>query len=358
MPAERTRVVGLLADPGFATELADQLAAELPEVLDRRGGDGFRWRFEVVSEPLALDPDNNLRLVETARDWRPRRGWDLMVCLTDLPRRIGTRPVIADLDRRHGVALISLPGAGWLCARTRVREVLVMVLGELADVARLPALASGKGRLSSLRRVDSPTEGVDISLVLVGLRGRLRLMAGMVRDNRPWRLVPSLSTSLAAAAATGAFGVFYSTIWSMADALTVVRLAMVSVFAIAVMVTWIILHHGLWERGRPWREAALYNGVTVLTLLIGVACMYVVLFGLTALAAMVVIADDYLASQLRHPVGLGDYTRLAWLASSLGTVAGALGSSLESEDAVLAATYGVRERRRRVRRRAEEDRSG
>jgi hypothetical protein len=45
----------------------------------------------------------------------------------------------------------------------------------------------------------------------------------------------------------------------------------------------------------------------------------------------------------RHPVGAGEYLRLAWLASSLATVGGALGSGLESDAVVRTATYGSRE---------------
>jgi hypothetical protein len=42
-----------------------------------------------------------------------------------------------------------------------------------------------------------------------------------------------------------------------------------------------------------------------------------------------------------------------WLTSSVGIVAGALGSSLESEEAVRRATYSARERDRRALYRAE-----
>jgi|AmaraimetP72IA01_FD_contig_51_3234917_length_584_multi_3_in_0_out_0_2 hypothetical protein len=35
--------------------------------------------------------------------------WDAVVYLTDLPRRSGTQPVMADLSISHAAALISLP---------------------------------------------------------------------------------------------------------------------------------------------------------------------------------------------------------------------------------------------------------
>jgi anti-sigma factor RsiW len=47
--------------------------------------------------------------------------------------------------------------------------------------------------------------------------------------------------------------------------------------------------------------------------------------------------------------GLSDHLRLAWLATAFGTVAGALGSGLDSDAAVEAATYSEDERRARSR---------
>jgi crotonobetainyl-CoA:carnitine CoA-transferase CaiB-like acyl-CoA transferase len=46
----------------------------------------------------------------------------------------------------------------------------------------------------------------------------------------------------------------------------------------------------------------------------------------------VFVPGAYFQSTLRHPVGPGNY--LAWMATSLATVAGALGASLEHEDTV------------------------
>ena len=61
---------------------------------------------------------------------------------------------------------------------------------------------------------------------------------------------------------------------------------------------------------------------------------------------MVFVPGNYLQSTLRHPTGPGDYLILAWMATSLATVAGALGASLEHEDTVRQAAYGYRQRRR------------
>ena len=63
--------------------------------------------------------------------------------------------------------------------------------------------------------------------------------------------------------------------------------------------------------------------------------------------ALTLIDPDYFATILHRPASFPDYLKLVWAGSSVGIVAGALGSSLESEEAVRDATYGRRERERR-----------
>ncbi|MBW0090861.1 hypothetical protein I4I73_32810 [Pseudonocardia sp. KRD-184] len=76
-------------------------------------------------------------------------------------------------------------------------------------------------------------------------------------------------------------------------------------------------------------------------------CLYAGLFVVIALAEHFLIPPGYFESNLGHPVGLGDYLTLAWFATSLALVAGALGSGFENEDDVRQAAYGFRERERR-----------
>lgn len=77
--------------------------------------------------------------------------------------------------------------------------------------------------------------------------------------------------------------------------------------------------------------------------------MYVLLFTVVLLGSLIIVPPDYLESVLAHPASWRDYTELALLASSLGTFAGALGSSFESDRAVRSAMYGKREQERHAR---------
>ncbi|SFS81424.1 hypothetical protein [Saccharopolyspora flava] len=143
---------------------------------------------------------------------------------------------------------------------------------------------------------------------------------------------------------------FYSNIWQLADAFSGWRLMLVNVLAVLAMIAWLIIDNSLWERpsDRQLREeAALYNVATALTISIGVLCMYALLFVVTLISALVVIPPDYLTSTLKHPSGFGEFAIVAWLSASMGTIAGALGSGLASEDAVRQAAYSKREQERR-----------
>ena len=170
-------------------------------------------------------------------------------------------------------------------------------------------------------------------------------VVGMVLANRPWRLVRDLEFALAAALATAAYAVVTNTIWPLADTMGPVRLTAVAILAIAILVTWLVVAHGLWERpsGQADSERVrLANKVTVASLVIGVACFYAALFVVVTAAALIVIDSGFMEKTLGHSVGFGSYLTIAWVAASLATVAGAVGSGVETDDSVREALYGYR----------------
>lgn len=345
----------MLADPGTPAELAPRLADELPGLLAGQqdgGRDGDRdWDVRVEVERLPPQSPGHRRLLDAVGPRMREEGWDLAVCLTDAPLHGPDAPLAGELLGAEGVVVVSIPAFGGVAVPRRVRGVVAELVGAAGSPAedredredrRTTAL------VGPFRRV-VPADEPD-NLYVLASRGRLRLLSGMVRANRPWRLAPSLSGALAAALATGAYVVVTSSIWQLADQLEPVKLAIAMVFALAAMVTWLVVAHHLWERpsGTVTREEArLYNASTVLTLALGVGCLYGGLFVVVALAEHFLIDPEYFESTLGHPVGLGDYLGLAWFASSLALVAGALGSGFENEEDVHKAAYGFRERERR-----------
>ncbi|HET9142957.1 hypothetical protein [Actinophytocola sp.] len=362
-------VVGVLADEGLPEQVMATIADDLPGAFATRVSGATRWRVEHQVEQLPLDEDGDIPMRTLSQRHRQDRGWDLLVLVTDLPRRAGTKPIVAGIDVEHGVAMISLPALGAVLVRHRARVLLIRVVRQLVS----PRLGidgdhGRRGALARLREVLAPTQRMSgghrsavTHLALVGLRGQLRLLAGMVRDNRPWRLVPHLAGATAAAAGTAAYGVITSSFWRLADALAPLRLAGITVVTVLIMTVWLMMYNHLWDRpseAAERRKALMYNVSTATTLAFGVACMYGILFVLALIAALVVIDSGYFAQTLGHPVGLGSYLNLVWLCSSVGIVAGALGSSLEDEETVRKATYSRRERERQERnRRKRKDRT-
>lgn len=349
----RALTVGLMADPGLPETVARAVARDLARELGRVVDADARWNVEVSRETLPLTREGDIPLLEHAAVLRNRRGWDVVVYLTDLLRSHDGDPMLCEVSSEAGAALVSLPALGVARLRGRVRALLVTLIRAVLDGTRDHPSEDAVGRSvgrHGLRRVP-PAGSEDASyIVLPGAPNRVRLLSGMVRSNRPGRLLPALSSSIAAAAATGAFGIFYATIWSMADALSTIRLATISAVVVSALSTWLIVHSGLWNRPRrapDRRRARLDNAATVITVWLSVALMYLVLWaGLFAVGVAVVDAG-YLHSQLGRPVSLLDYVRLSWLAASLGTLAGALGSNFDSDEAIREATYSKREHQRR-----------
>jgi hypothetical protein len=174
------------ADPDLPAELAEQLAGELPELLAGRLDDQVSWQIRVGCERFDLADEE--RIMGVARESRAREGWDLVVCLTDLPRRSGLRPILAEASLTDRVALASLPALGARRLYRRVRELVVGLVEELDQDCLAPP-HGGRERpsarrprlVTSVRRVVTADTGANVRFLLPGARGQVRLLAGMVR---------------------------------------------------------------------------------------------------------------------------------------------------------------------------------
>ena len=105
-------VLGIVGDPGAAFSLARELAdTELHCELDQRLP-GARWCVEVMEHRLVQPPATDAQIVKAARKMLLEKGWDVVICLTDLPLHVDQRPVVAHANPVRNVAIVSVPALG------------------------------------------------------------------------------------------------------------------------------------------------------------------------------------------------------------------------------------------------------
>ncbi len=225
--AQRTLLIGLLADPGLPTMLAEDLARRLPEKLADQPEPGTRYRFVVVTESLRRRGDaRGQRVIDLAAERAAQEGWDFALALTDLPVQKDNQPVVTELSQTQTAAVLVVTAMNPLRPAEETREIaagiiLEWVARERADGDTSP-LRRLEDRSPSLRQMEPEDDDVDLRVTRSA--GPLWTLAGMVRVNRPWRLVLGLRGALAASVATAAFGLVSSPVWQVSGAISTVRL--------------------------------------------------------------------------------------------------------------------------------------
>ncbi|WP_036477063.1 hypothetical protein [Nesterenkonia sp. AN1] len=336
--------IRLLADPGLPTRrvnsIQEDFAAEARKLLNGEVTVSSDTRM------LRIRPDATLDIDAVREMEEDHAEADAVIMLTEIPRHSTGHPLISEIFPDHNVAIVSCPTLGAWATKSRIRKVFT---GSL-----LRLLPSGAGRDPEeydqrWSQWKSTERGEGLGLFAHTITGGPRTVAGMVLGNDPLRAVPKLTSALGAGAATGAFGIFYSSIWQMADALSTTRLVLVGLAAVVTMIFWLVVREGLWDRTKHRSLATvvtLYNGSTAITLLVCILLLYLLLVGVIFLAGLVIIDAEYLATVIGGEVSLLNYLNIAWFSAVMGVFAGAIGSSFDSGADLRRLTHGQRERQR------------
>jgi uncharacterized membrane protein len=357
---------GLVAAPGLASTLTAGILEHLRADLET-AFPSVDWAPETLTEhSLVVPPAGVPELVDAVRQELLDHDWAICVCVTDLPLFVDGRPIVSHVSVTHGVGIVSLPGLGAVQLPRRLREQIVAVVSELVceNPEESPAGISNGARrdcprrvervLAELARESEPGHTITPLFVARVAARHLRLLIGMLRANRPWRLAAHLHRSLFAAFAVSTYVLVTPDVWRIADSLKPLRLIVLTVVAVVGTELSLIFGHRLWERApspesRP--QVVLFNLATALTVACGVVVLYVAQFAVLLGAALILLTPNVLGDALHHHANIGDYLKLVWLAASLATTGGALGAALESDGAVREAAYTYRATR--VGRRAE-----
>ncbi len=129
----------LVSDPGVPAALAQDLSSSLRETLADISASDREWLISAQEGTYRLTEQATFAEVMQGVD-PANQPQDIVVYLTDLPRRDGTLPVVADISvpgRFFGV--VSVACMGGLFIRRRVRDTVTGVVAEIEDQPDRPA---------------------------------------------------------------------------------------------------------------------------------------------------------------------------------------------------------------------------
>lgn len=364
------RKIGIISAPDLPASQAEKIQGNLAEKLAAEVDNQVEWRVEVVISPLTGSAENIKDIFDEAKKLLQKYDWEYAICLSDLPSFSGKNVVLAESNVADGVALISLPAFGAMPTTKRIRKATVHMVKELyywhmdKDI-KLPNNGIGpldreKDRkkfqkikeafhFSIIRRIHPPGDNEEKRVRFIiwsRISGLIRVLFGMAVANRPWTIMPSFKGVVALAFATGAYGLIFPTLWKLSVSYELPRFFIIMIASILAMIVWIVLAHDLWEKPNKKNNnnlRRLFNAATIMTLTTSILMYYVALFALFLVAVTIFVPPGLFSDQTGQEISILNYFKLAWLATSVSTAAGAIGSGLEKTDEVRKMTYGYRQ---------------
>lgn len=357
------KIIGLVVAPGVTEKLAQSLINDIPNILSEQDNHQRDWKVDLVVDPLTGFAESVEEIFKKIQDYHNKREWDYVVGITDLPMFYHQNVLALDINKKNGAAIFSYPAFGWRPVKNRFKHAIVTIINELHYSEREHVGYDDNNRVKKEINKQFPfsrIEKTEVHLKETGnnhLRylsnsrslGMIRLVSGMTFANNPLNMMASLSNIVAIAFTTGAFGLIFSTMWNMGLDFSVWRLFGISVMAILGMLVWIMVSHGLWEstkKAKHKRIVMLYNLTTIMTLLIAIVIYYMILYLLFLIAELVLLPPGFLGQQvgLKEPASVQLYLSIPWFATSISTVAGAIGAGLLNDQLIKESTYGYRQK--------------
>lgn len=357
--------IGLITAPELPTEITKKFIDHLPYVFEEKINRDISWEVEMVEDPLTGAAEDADEILDETYKIKKERNWDYAISLTDLPIFYGKYVVAADHYYQNKIGSISIPALGWLGLQSAVKKAIIHILKELLFYAKYEMAAEKEKEhlakewektfpIIRVKRLKPERNSGQVEvryLVIPKIFGSIRLLVGMTQSNRPMSIMGSFKKVLAAAFSTGAFALIFTTMWNLGVLLSLSRLVGLMTAAISLMVIWIIFNHYLWESPSSEKNTKyrrLYNRATLLTLLISVIIYYGLLWMFFFTAALVLIPPDFFKESvsIEGDTNVTHYLRVAWVASSISTITGAIGIGMENEEMVRDITYGYRQKRR------------
>lgn len=344
--------LGLIPSPDLPAKLTNNFVSELPNFLSTHVDDSVSWEPVIIVDPLVGSAEYMNQLMNQALNLKSKNEWNYAICLTDLPYFKEKRVAVADVDTQNQVALVSIPSLGPFPIKHRTMLVISKILKDIHHKHEKSEKTSiyrrDKNNKDEQTQEDTEKDSDIQYIIKTKLLGYLCLLAGMTFANRPWTALISFKKVLMLAFGTGIYITLFPTPWELSTIYTIPRFIVLMFFAIFSMVIWIIFAHKLWEKPTQKGDAGLrklYNYTTVTTLAVIIFINYIVLFCLLLGVIGIFVPPGLfeVATDLDEEPTIKYYFLLTWLITSLGTLAGSIGTVSENEDKIRNTTYYYRQ---------------
>lgn len=346
--------VGLVPAPGMPRTLIEKIIDELPELTEKYIDADCIFKFELEVSPLASSAEYINETIHRMAKIKKKNDWDSVIGITDLPSLSENRVVVSEFDSQKSVSLISLPALGFFSVKRKLRRMVTHHLeylykyNEDSMSFRSRELSSPTVMNISRETPIEDNESTNRYIIKSYIIGWLKIILGMTYINEPWSIVTNFKTLVSLAFATGTYIAIFSTPWELSIDYQPWRLILLMIFAVIGMVFWLIYAHKLW--GKSSTKTAvhyrwLYNLTTFMTLLFVTIANYVILFILLTISVTMFVPPEIFNdwTQADEDFTVMNYINLIWFTTSLGIMAGALGSTAESEEKIRSVTYSYRQ---------------
>lgn len=346
--------VGLIPAPGMSRTLIEKIIDDLPEFAGEFVDKSCTFKFEVEVSPLASSSEYINETIHRIVKIKENNGWDYVIGVTDLPSLSDNRVVVSEFDSQKSASLLSIPALGFFFVKRKLRKMVTHHLEYLykynEDSTSFSSSELSSPIVMNISRETPPEDNESTNRYIIKsyIIGWLKIILGMTYINEPWSIVTNFKTLVSLAFATGTYIAIFSTPWELSLDYQPWRLIALMLFSITGMVFWLIYAHNLWQ-GSSTKTAAhyrlLYNLTTFMTLLFVTVANYGILFILLTISVTMFVPPEIFNdwTQANENFTVMNYINLIWFTTSLGMLAGALGSTAESEDKIRNVTYSYRQ---------------
>ncbi|MCI2934608.1 5,10-methylene-tetrahydrofolate dehydrogenase [Staphylococcus haemolyticus] len=343
-----TYTIGLVPSPGVAHKLVDNAIPKIQQHLHERISDVDKWHFESKVDLLIGSAEDVHESIDKAAELKEEYDWDFVICITDLPSISGNKVVISDFNSEKQVSMLSLPALGWINLERKLVKSMTALIEQLyhnntKERPKVHPLIKPKA-VDPREDESSKRRYINRYFIL----GWLQLILGLTRANEPWKNLFNFKKIISVAFATGTYVSIFSMPWELSVQYSTLRFIVLMIISILGMAGWLLYAHQLFEEKTAKSQRVyryVYNATTLLTLVIITLMNYVVLYVLLSISISLFVPVGLFNSwtSANPDFTFINYLKLLWFVSSLGLLAGAMGSTVENEEKIRRITYSYRQ---------------